>query len=298
MRHIFTVDLEEYFQAHAVSNVVGRGEWDCLPPRVQRVVPSMLDLLDELEIRATFFVLGWVADRYPDLVCEVARRGHEVASHGWSHRRVDGLSVEEFRREVATSRELLEDLTGAPVRGFRAPSFSVVPGTEWALEVLAEEGYEYDSSIFPVRRPGYGYPGGQRDPHVMETSSGDLLELPPATRQWLGLRVPAAGGAYLRHLPFALVRGALREAADRRVPGVFYIHSWEVDEEMPRLPVGLVAERRHYGGIHRVPRRIRRLAEEFSFTSVERYFGLGEGPAERGQVPELPPYRPERVQVG
>lgn len=272
--HIFTVDLEEYFQAHALSSVIGRSEWDYLPPRAERSVGDMLEFLDEREIEATFFVLGWVAERYPDLVREIAERGHEVASHGCSHRRVDQLSREEFRDEVVRSRALLEELSGQPVRGFRAPSFSLVPGTEWALEVLAEEGYEYDSSVYPVRRPGYGYPGASRDPFRVETSAGPVLELPPATVSLAGVPVPAGGGAYFRHLPYALTSGALREMEARNAPGVFYVHSWEIDENMPRLPVGFFPEWRHYGRIGRMLGRLDRLTEEFNFTSVEQAFSL------------------------
>lgn len=280
--HLFSVDLEEYFHAHALSQVIGRGEWDHLPPRTGLIVPRLLDLLDASGSRATFFVLGWVAERSPDLIREVARRGHEVASHGWSHRRLTELRPEAFREEAARSKRLLEDLTGEEVAGFRAPSFSVVEETRWALEILVEEGYRYDSSIFPVRRPGYGIPGAPRDPHLVDTPAGRLLELPLATRSLAGFPLPAAGGAYLRHLPYGLVRGGLEEAAGRGAPGMFYIHSWELDEAMPRLPVGTIAELRHYGGVGRVEDRIRRLTGEFSFTCVRDMFGLGDGASRPG----------------
>lgn len=272
--HIFTVDLEEYFQAHALSNVIGRSEWDYLPPRAEKSTGVLLDFLDEREIEATFFVLGWVADRNPDLIREIADRGHEVASHGWSHHRADHLSREEFRSEARRSKELLEDLTGRAVRGYRAPSFSLVPGTEWALEVLAEEGYAYDSSVYPVRRPGYGYPGVSRNPFRVETPAGSILELPPATLTVAGLPLPAGGGAYFRHLPYSLTSGALRQMEEREVPGVFYVHSWEVDEHMPRLPVGFIPEWRHYGRVDRMLERLHRLADDFAFTSIERRYQL------------------------
>lgn len=272
--HIFTVDLEEYFQAHALSNIIGRSEWDYLPPRAEKSTGKLLDFLDGRDIDATFFVLGWVADRYPDLIREIADRGHEVASHGWSHHRIDTLSREEFRSEVRRSKALLEDLAGREVRGFRAPSFSLVPGTEWAMEVLAEEGYEYDSSLYPVRRPGYGYPGASRDPFRVDTSAGPVLELPPATVSFAGVPLPAGGGAYFRHLPYGLTSSALREMEDREVPGVFYVHSWEIDEHMPRLPVGFIPEWRHYGRVDRMMDRLHRLADDFSFTSIEKRYQL------------------------
>ena len=272
--HIFTVDLEEYFQAHALGNVIGRSEWDYLPPRAEKSTGNLLDFLDECGIQATFFVLGWVADRNRALVREIADEGHEIASHGWSHHRVDRLSPEEFRSEVRRSKSLLEELTGRKVRGFRAPSFSFVPGTEWAMEILAEEGYQYDSSIYPVRRPGYGYPGASTEPFRVDTPAGAILELPPATLDVAGFSVPAGGGAYFRHLPYALTSGALRQMEERGVPGVFYVHSWEIDEHMPRLPVGFIPEWRHYGRIGRMMDRLHRLADEFEFTSVEQRYRL------------------------
>lgn len=272
--HIFTVDLEEYFQAHALGNVIGRSEWEYLPPRAEKSTRVLLDFLEERGFEATFFVLGWVADRNRELIEEIAGRGHEVASHGWTHHRVDQLSPEEFRSEVRRSKELLEELTGRPVRGYRAPSFSLVPGTEWAMEILAQEGFVYDSSVYPVRRPGYGYPGASTDPFRVDTASGSILELPPATLKVAGMALPAGGGAYFRHLPYELTSSALRQNGERDVPGVFYIHSWEIDEHMPRLPVGLIQELRHYGRIDRMLDRLDRLADEFNFTSVEQRYQL------------------------
>ena len=272
--HIFTVDLEEYFQAHALGDVIGQSEWEYLPPRAEKSTEMLLEFLDGRQIEATFFVLGWVAERNPDLVREIADRGHEVASHGWSHNRVDQLSREEFRSEIRRSKELLEKLSGRPVHGFRAPSFSVVPGTEWAFEVLAEEGYEYDSSVYPVRRPGYGYPGASREPFRVETEAGSLLELPPATLTVAGIPLPAGGGAYFRHLPYELTSHALRQSADGGAPGIFYVHSWEIDEHMPRLPVGFFSEWRHYGRVDRMLERLHRLADDFDFTSIERHYQL------------------------
>src|SRR5437868_1994302 len=183
-------------------------DWDRLESRVVGSVYRLLELLARHEGRATFFVVGWVAERHPDLVREIAHAGHEIASHSWDHARVTDQSPLMFRDSVRRAKYVLEDLAGAPVLGFRAPSFSIVPGREWALDVLIEEGYRYDSSLFPVRRPGYGYgyPNGLRDPHWLERPAGRLAEIPPATLQWGGLRLPAAGGAYFRLLPYRVVR--------------------------------------------------------------------------------------------
>lgn len=264
-RHVFTVDLEEYFQVHAFKGYISRHEWEHLPPRAHRSSLEIADFLEHHGIRATFFTLGWVADRNPDLIRKLAERGHEIASHGWSHRRITELTREEFRQEVRDTKRLLEDLAGQEVNGYRAPSYSLVPGTEWALEILVEEGYRYDSSIFPIRRGGYGYPGAEREPHVVETPAGPIREFPLATLQFAGLTLPAAGGAYFRHLPYALVRTAFRRLGDQGVPGVFYIHSWEMDEWQPRLPVPWLTQMRHYKGVERAMERAERLVEEFRF---------------------------------
>lgn len=290
--HLFTVDVEEYFQVHVFDRCVDRAEWDVLPSRVELSTRKLVDILQPHGIRGTFFVLGWIAERQPDLVREIADAGHEVASHGWGHRRVTDLSREEFREDVRSSKALLEEIIGAPVHGYRAPSFSLVPGTEWALEVLAEEGYRYDSSIFPIRRIGYGYPGACPVPHFVDVSGGELLELPPATYRAAGLSLPAAGGAYFRHLPYALTRGGFRQLEEHGASGVFYIHSWEVDEYQPQLPVSWLRRLRHYGGLDRMPARLDRLFRDFEFTSVARRFGLDGGdPAPEPLVDNCPVVR-------
>lgn len=272
--HLFTVDVEEYFQAHAFDQCVDRAEWDYLPSRVELSTRSLLEILDSHEVQGTFFVLGWIAERHPDLVREIADAGHEVASHGWGHDRITNLSPERFREDVRRSKKLLEEISGKPVRGYRAPSYSLVPGTEWALDVLGEEGYRYDSSVFPIRRIGYGYPGACAVPHVVNGASGRLLELPPTTIELPGLSLPAAGGAYFRHLPYFLTRAGFRQMEARGASGVFYVHSWEVDRYQPRLPASWIRRMRHYRGLERMPRRLERLLRDFEFTSVERRFDL------------------------
>jgi len=273
---VFTVDVEEYFQVHAFEGLVAREAWDSFPSRVERNTGAVLDTLDRWGARGTFFVLGWVAKRHPRLVRRIAQSGHEVASHGWSHRKVTSLTPEEFRKEVRSSRNLLEDLTGTRIWGFRAPSFSVVPGVEWAFDVLLEEGYRYDSSVFPVHRLGNCFPGAPREPHLLVRPSGELLELPMATLTVGGLSVPAAGGAYFRHWPYQLVRQAFRQLSAKGGPGVFYIHPWEVDPGQPRLAVGPLARLRHYRGLARTAAALERLLGEFAFTSAAVRFGLAE----------------------
>lgn len=269
--HHFTVDVEEYFQVSAFEGVVARSEWGAYPSRVEGSLRRILELMASAGARGTFFVLGWLAERRPDLVRAIAGAGHEVASHGWDHRRVTDLSIEEFRDSVRRSKRLLEEITGRPVLGFRAPSFSIVPGREWALDVLLEEGYRYDSSLFPVRRPGgtYGYPDGEPDPHWIQRPGGRIAEAPPATLAIGGLRLPAGGGAYFRLFPYSLIRSALHAARRRDASGTFYIHPWELDPAQPRMPVGWPTRVRHYGGLSRTAGRLRRLLQEFKFVPIQ-----------------------------
>ena len=275
VEHLFTVDLEEYFQVSAFEGIAPRDRWDSFPSRVEGNVDRLLELLSRHDAAATFFTLGWIADRLPALVRRVADAGHEIASHGWWHRRVTSLTREEFRSEVRDSRRILEDVSGREVVGYRAPSFSIVPGTEWAFDVLVEEGYRYDSSLFPIRRPGYGYPGADPRPHRIERPGGALLELPPATTRWLGLRLPAAGGGWFRQLPFALTRRAFREHDEAGIPAVFYVHPWEVDPGQPRLQASVLTRVRHYRALDRTMPRLDRLFDEFRFTSIQRSIRSG-----------------------
>lgn len=276
--HLFTVDVEEYFQVHAFEDLIQPAEWPYLPSRVERSTDRLLELLEARGVVGTFFVVGWVAERHPELVRRISSAGHEVASHSWWHRRVGDQEPEEFREDARRSKALLEDITGRPVLGYRAPSFSLSEDTTWMLEILVEEGYRYDSSLFPSHRVGHGgSPGSIRIPHLVPTPSGSLLELPLTTLKWGGMTLPAAGGAYLRHLPYGLVRAGFRGMEEEGEPGVFYIHPWELDPDQPRIPGSLVARLRHYRNLDRTGRLLERLTGEFDFTSVGRRYRLGTG---------------------
>jgi polysaccharide deacetylase family protein (PEP-CTERM system associated) len=268
IEHHFTVDVEEYFQVSAFERHVSRADWERLESRVSRAVDTLLALLERFRARATFFVLGWVAERHPLLVKAIAAADHEVASHGWDHRRVTEQTPAAFRESVRRTKRVLEDLVGQRVLGFRAPSYSIVRGFEWALDVLIEEGYAYDSSLFPVPRRGYGYLGGAQDPHLLSGPAGTLVEVPPATLRRWGINLPAAGGGYFRLLPYALTRAAFHDCARRGVPATFYVHPWEVDPDQPRLDVSWSARARHYGGLARTMPRLELLLSEFRFNSV------------------------------
>lgn len=286
MEHIFTVDVEEYFQVATFDRIVRRSEWSNYPSRVERNTDVLLDLMAKHGAFGTFFTLGWIADRYPHVVRRIHDAGHEIASHGYWHRRVDTLSQQEFRDDVRASRAVLEQASGAAVMGFRAPNFSIKPGGEWAFDVLLEEGYRYDSSLFPIRRPGYGYPHSPTVPYAIHREHGELFELPLATVTWRGVRIPAAGGAYLRHLPYGITRRAFREFGASEIPATFYIHPWELDPDQPRLDVGMVSRLRHYGGLGRVIPRLERLLGEFRFTTAARSLKC-----------QQPPVRPMSVRV-
>jgi polysaccharide deacetylase family protein (PEP-CTERM system associated) len=287
--HLFTVDVEEYFQVNAFESVVPRERWPEYPSRLATGVDALLDLLAAHGTRGTFFVLGWCARHSPAVVRRIADAGHEVASHGYWHRRVTTLTPQEFRDDLRMSRTAIEDLTGQRVLGYRAPSFSIVPGGEWALDVLAEEGFVYDSSLFPIRRRGYGYPSASPRPAVLERPAGALLEMPLATTTLFGRRLPAAGGGYLRQLPLMLIQRAFREHTQRGEPATLYIHPWEVDPGQPRLPVSAVTRIRHYRGLSSTMSRLATLLAEFRFTDIrsqlDRYLPAHMPP--RAASPEL-----------
>jgi len=282
---LFSVDVEDYFQVVAFESIVDRARWDAYPSRVVDNTTRLLHLLAERGAKGTFFTLGWVARKHPALVRRIAEAGHEVASHGDWHRRVSTLDASGFRAELRDSRAALEDASGQPCLGYRAPSFSIVPGVEWAFDVLLEEGFRYDSSLFPIRRPDYGYPGAPDGPCLIERPAGTLLEIPLATTRFLGARLPAAGGGYLRQLPFALCRRAFAQAAAGGVSAMFYTHPWEYDTAQPRLPCGPMTALRHYRNLHLTWPRMTALLEEFRFTSVAERFadrlGLTAEPARR-----------------
>jgi polysaccharide deacetylase family protein (PEP-CTERM system associated) len=275
----FTVDVEDYFHVAALSAAISRERWESLPQRVEGNTNRLLDLLDETNTKATFFVLGWVAQRFPELIREVARRGHEVASHGFSHQLVYSQSEQEFRSETLRSKGTLEDLLGAAVIGYRAASYSITKKSLWALDILSEAGFLYDSSIFPVHHDRYGVPDAPRRPHVLQTPAGNsLVEFPPTVVRILGQNVPCSGGGYFRIYPYWLTRTLLRRVnRAARQPFIFYLHPWEIDADQPRFEAGRLSKFRHYTRLDQCEARLERLLSEFRFDTaraVLRSLGL------------------------
>lgn len=272
--HLLSFDVEEYFQVEAAARAgVAPEAWNTYPRRLAPAVDRALRALADHGASATFFVLGWVGRQQPDLVRRIAEAGHEVASHGMGHRMLQHLDAAAFRDELAESRRLLEDLAGRSVRGYRAPTFSVTHATAWAIDVLAEAGYGYDSSVFPIRHDRYGVPGAPTAPHTARGPGGaSLLEIPPLTLRLAGVNWPVGGGGYLRLLPRRVPARALRKAAARGTPGMLYLHPWELDPDQPVLPMSRAGRFRHRVGLRRTEDKLRWLLQRFRFTSVAEQF--------------------------
>lgn len=269
MRNALTIDVEDYFQVSAFEGVIDRTRWHTRESRVVRNTHALLDLFDWYGRRGTFFILGWVADRFPQLVREIAARGHEVASHGWSHKLVYHQTPAEFRDETLRSKALLEDLIGEPVLGYRAASYSITERSRWALDILVEAGFAYDSSIFPIRHDRYGIPDAEVAPHRLQTPSGaGLIEFPISVAEIWGRRLPVAGGGYFRIFPLALTQAGLRQVEASGRPFVFYLHPWEIDPGQPRLQGSLLSRFRHYTNLARCEARLRAILEEFELTTM------------------------------
>ena len=269
MRNALTVDVEEYFHVSAFSSVIDRRQWGTLQSRVESNTGRLLELFDSDAVKATFFVLGWVADRYPNLVRTISAQGHEVACHGWSHDLVYRQTPAVFREETVRAKALLEDLAGAPVEGYRAASYSITGRSLWALDVLAEAGFRYDSSIFPIRHDRYGMPAAPRFPHARQTQGGRaIVEFPLSTLNLAGFRLPVAGGGYFRLFPYAVTRLGVRASNRRHQPFAFYLHPWEIDPDQPRVAASPLSRFRHYNNLHRCEGRLRRLLADFEFTTM------------------------------
>jgi polysaccharide deacetylase family protein (PEP-CTERM system associated) len=262
----FSIDVEDYYMVSGFADVVPLDSWHRYDSRVEQNTHRILDLMDEQGAKGTFFLLGWIAERFPALTREIQARGHEVASHGYNHRLVYDQTLKDFRTDVRTSKKILEDITGQPVIGFRAASYSITKKSIWAIAILAEEGYRYDSSIFPIHHDRYGMPHAKRFPHVIESQNGKLVEFPPSTYGLLGQNIPVCGGGYLRLLPLKFITSAIRKINGKeKQPVVIYIHPWEIDVDQPRLKGRFSSNLRHYLNLKSTMPKITALLKEFRF---------------------------------
>jgi polysaccharide deacetylase family protein (PEP-CTERM system associated) len=276
--NIMTVDVEDYFHVSAFASVIRREDWDGMACRVERNTRALLDLFSANDVRCTFFVLGWVAERYPQLVREIADRGHEVACHGMTHELVYRQTPAVFEEETRRSQSILEDAAQTAVLGYRAASYSITRQSLWALDILADLGFRYDSSIFPVRHDRYGIPGSPRHPHRMTLEGGkQLVEFPLTTYKVGRFDIPVAGGGYFRLFPYAFTRHALREVNRRDdMPFIFYLHPWEIDPDQPRIDASALSRFRHYNNLNRCMARLEALVKDFRFDTAQSVLnGMG-----------------------
>jgi polysaccharide deacetylase family protein (PEP-CTERM system associated) len=264
-----TVDVEDYFQVSAFDGVVPRSRWDQLESRVCANTERLLAVFESHGIKATFFVLGWVAERFPALLSRIASLGHEVGSHGYGHKLIYQQTPAGFREDVRRAKDLLERVTGRRVEGYRAPSYSITNRSLWALDVLLAEGHTYDASIFPIRHDRYGIPESPRHPYVLERASGSLIEAPGSTVRLSGINLPVAGGGYFRILPYAWTHWGISRLNTREGrSAIFYLHPWEIDPGQPRFDAGYLDRFRHYRNLDKTEARLRRLLRDFSFAPL------------------------------
>lgn len=269
IQNAMTVDVEDYFQVSAFAESINQNDWDKHPLRVVSNTTRLLDLFDEYKIKATFFVLGWVAEREKNLVLEIARRGHEVACHGYSHQLVYNQAPDVFRKETVRAKNILEDIIQQPVLGYRAASYSITEKSRWALDILAESGFIYDSSIFPVRHDRYGMPDTPEYPYKLRTPAGhSIIEFPLSTMKIINYKLPIAGGGYFRLYPYWFSKMGLGRINRQQKQFIFYLHPWEIDPEQPKISAGWLSRFRHYNNLDKCEARLKNLIEDFNFSTT------------------------------
>jgi polysaccharide deacetylase family protein (PEP-CTERM system associated) len=287
-----SIDVEDYFHVSAFDGLVPRHAWDRMESRVEANTERLLEIFSEYGVRSTFFVLGWVGERRPNLVSAIAKAGHEIASHGYAHRLIYDQTPSAFREDVRRAKAILEAACGRPVLGYRAPSYSITTRSLWALDVLVEEGYQYDSSIFPIRHDRYGIPVSARRPYHIHREGGSLVEVPGSTTRMGPLNLPVAGGGYFRLLPYWWTKwGIDRVNRLEGRPAVFYLHPWEIDPAQPRLQAGRLSRFRHYRNLEHTEARLRQLLTDFRFDAVDRVIATARHDTADGSTAAMPlPY--------
>jgi len=269
IKNALTVDVEDYFHVSAFANNISQNEWDNYPSRVENNTRRLLELFEKYQTKATFFVLGWVAERNQQLITDIAGAGHEIACHGYSHQLIYNQSRELFRDETRRSKLLLEAIIQKPVLGYRAASYSITDSSKWALDILLEEGFTYDSSIFPIHHDRYGIANAVEYPHNIETPKGStIVEFPLSTARLLGFKLPVAGGGYFRLYPYLVTKLGLSRINQSNRPYIFYLHPWEIDPEQPRVKSNILSSFRHYNNLDKCEMRLERLLQDFEFSTV------------------------------
>jgi len=273
MINALTIDVEDYFMVSAFADKVRFEDWHRHESRIERNTYRILELLAEYKVKATFFVLGWIAEHYPQLIKDISSSGHEIASHGYNHRLIYDQTPDEFRKDIRKTKKILEDITGEPVVGYRATSFSVIKETLWALDILIEEGFKYDSSIFPIHHDRYGIPEAERFPHIIKRKNGAIMEFPPSTLRILGKNIPIGGGGYLRLLPIQFTEWGMRSINKKETrSAIVYFHPWEIDSEQPKLNGSRVSIFRHHVNIGKTFSKLKRLLRNFQFGTIKEIF--------------------------
>ena len=272
-----TIDVEDWFQVANLRNVINYEDWDSCESRILPNVSRLLLLLSRMNVKATFFILGWIAEKKPEIVELIHKCGHEIATHGYSHKSIYELSQEDFKQDLGASIEIIEKITGQKVEGYRAPNYSINPDTTWAWEVLAEFGIKYDSSIYPVKHNRYGFVSAPRFPFIINLKEhGKLIEFPLSTVRFLRNNIPVAGGAYLRLYPYWFIRAAIKKLNANKKPAIIYIHPWELDAYQPRLKIGFMSKLKHYGNLLMTEQKLRKLLSDFKFAPIRKVLGLEE----------------------
>ncbi len=266
-----TIDVEDYYHVSAFERVVGHKNWDSYDSRIEVSTKSILDVLDSHEVKATFFVLGWIAEKFPRLVKDIHIRGHEIGCHSFYHRLIYNLSPEEFRNDTKKAKDVLEQIIGRPVTGYRAPSYSIIKKTLWALNILEDLGFKYDSSIFPIFHDRYGIFDSPRFKYKLP--GNNMTEYPITTAAFLGLRLPVSGGGYFRLLPYKFTRMFLSRINHKeKQPFVFYIHPWEIDPEQPKITgMSGLSKFRHYNNLDKTVHRFNKLLQDFKFAPINHF---------------------------
>jgi len=274
MKNALTIDLEDYYQVSAFAKGASVDHWEGFTSRIEQNTEKLLSLFEGEKRKATFFTLGWVARKYPKLVGQIIETGHEIACHSDAHHSVYTLTAEQFREDTSQAKKSLEDITGTAILGYRAPSFSITADTLWAFEILAELGFTYDSSIFPIQHLNYGMPHAPRVPFLIHTNTGPIVEFPMPTLQLGASRAPIAGGAYFRLLPYWYTSWGIKYLnAAESSPACIYLHPWELDSEQPRMNGSLTARMRHYFGLRATEGKFRRLLHDFEFQPMSSFVG-------------------------